>query len=56
MKTNAPKQATWIIATVLGALGIAGQLVPIGEIAPYSFWLVTAGFVVLALASIVKDL
>lgn len=56
MKTNAPKQVTWLIAVVLGVLGIAGKMVPIGEIAPYSFWLVTAGFAALALGCVIKDL
>jgi hypothetical protein len=56
MKTNAPKKITWIIAVVLGVVGIAGRVVPIGEIAPHAFWLVTASFVTLALGSVLKDL
>ncbi len=56
MKMNAPKNATWTIAVILGLVGLVGHLVPIAQVAPYSFWLVSAGFVLLALASLLKGL
>ncbi len=56
MKLNAPKQITWTIAVVLGIIGILGDVVPIGAVAPYAFWLVAAGFILLALGTMLKDL
>jgi hypothetical protein len=56
MKTNAPKQVTWIISVVAGALGILGYLAVVPPLAPYAFWLVCAGFVILALASVLEGL
>lgn len=56
MKLNAPKQITWTIAVVLGVVGLLGQVVPIPQIAGHSFWLVTIGFVLLSLGTMLKDL
>ena len=56
MKLNAPKQITWTIAVVLGVAGILGRVVPIQAIAGNAFWLVSGGFVLLALATMLKDL
>lgn len=56
MKTNAPKQITWLIAVIVGALGIAGQFVVIPTVSEHSFWFVTTGFVALALGTMLKDL
>ena len=56
MKLSAPTQAVWIIAVILGVLGFLGRVVPIGAVAPYSFWLVTIGFVMLTLGTMLKGL
>jgi len=56
MKLSKPKNNTWIVAVILGVLGIIGQLVTIPVISGYAFWFVTAGFVLLALATYFKDL
>lgn len=56
MKLNAPKQITWTIAVVLGLAGFLGDVVPIGAVAPYSFWLLSVAFVLLALGTMIKDL
>lgn len=56
MKLNAPKQATWLISVILGVLGILGAVVPIAELAPYSFWLVGIAFIILAIATAVRGL
>lgn len=55
MNFSAPKQITWWIAVVVGVLGI---LVNAGILAlPISaFLLVTAAFILLALAAVVKGL
>jgi len=54
MKLNAPKQVTWWVAVVVGALGILGQLITIPVVSGLSFWLVTAGLVILVLATLLK--
>lgn len=58
LKLSAPKTITWIIAVVLGVLGILATLgiLAIAPLAGYSFWLVAAAFVILALATALKDL
>jgi len=57
MKLSAPKQITWIIAVILGVLGVIGGLVEtlpiLGE---YGGWLVFAGFALLALATMLDGL
>ena len=56
MKLSRPKNSTWIIAVIIGVLGIIGSFVSIPLISEYSFWLVVIGFVLLALATYFKDL
>lgn len=55
MKLTPPKVVTWVIALIIGVIGIIGKLG--GFItADLSFWLVVVGFVILLLASLWKDL
>jgi hypothetical protein len=56
MKLSAPKNVTWWVAVVLGVLGILGSLVAIPFVSTYSFWFVVVGFVLLVLATLLKDL
>jgi len=56
MKLNAPKQVTWWIALIVGAAGIAARLVPIPVLSGFAFWLVAAAFVLLILATLLRDL
>jgi hypothetical protein len=56
MNTNAPKQLTLLIAVVLAVLGLIGSFVTIPFISVYAFWLVLAGFVLLALGCVLKGL
>jgi hypothetical protein len=56
MRTNAPKSIVWLIAVILGVLGILGALVSIPVVSAYAFWLVTVGFVILALSTVLKGL
>ena len=51
MRLSAPKKATWLVAVVLGGLGIVSQYVPLGSLSANSYWLVAAGFVILTLAT-----
>ncbi len=56
MKTNAPKSVTWIIATIAGVAGILGEFNLVNGLGEYSLWLLTGGFVLLSLSSLMKDL
>ena len=56
MKLSAPKVITWWIAVVLGVLGLLGFSGTIAALSAYSFWLVAAGLVLLALATLIKEL
>jgi len=56
MKLNAPNQTFWLVAVVLGVLGILGQLaiIPAAIITGNAFWLVAIGFGILALTTMIK--
>ena len=56
MKLSAPTQPVWLIAVILGVVGILGHYAPIAAVAPYSFVLVCIAFVLLALACMMKGL
>ncbi len=56
MKTNAPRSIVWWISVVIGVLGIIGRFVAIPVLSAYSWWLVTLGFIILALATVIKGL
>ncbi len=56
MKLSAPTMLFWVIAVVLGALGLFGSLVTIPFVSAYAFWFVFLGLVVLAIATAVKGM
>jgi threonine/homoserine/homoserine lactone efflux protein len=58
MKINlsAPKVITFWIAVILALLGVLAAQGVIAGLAGYAFWLVVAGFVLLALANLLKNL
>lgn len=56
LKLSAPKVITFWIAVALAALGILASQGFLSQLASYSFFLVVAGFILLALANLVKDL
>jgi hypothetical protein len=56
MKLSAPTQPVWLIAIVLGVLGILAQVVPIAALVGYSFWMVAIAFILLAIATMLKGL
>ena len=47
---SAPRQNSFLIAVVLGALGIVGAFVVIPVVTANAFWLVAAGFLLLVVA------
>ena len=54
MKLNAPTQSVWLIAVILGGLGIVAQLIKIPNVSPYSFPLLAIGFIILVIATLLK--
>ena len=56
MKLSAPKKNTWIVAVVIGVVGIIAKFVAIPFLSVYAFWLVVIAFVLLALATYLKGL
>jgi hypothetical protein len=56
MKLNAPKQITWIVALVLGVLGLIGALIAIPFLTTYAFWLVFIAWALLVLATYLEGL
>jgi len=56
LKLSEPKVVTFWIAVILAVLGVLAFLGTIPGLSSYAFWLVVAGFVLLALANLLKDL
>ena len=56
MRLNAPKKLTWLIAIILGVLGLLGAVVTLPILSAIAFWLVFAGLVLLALGCFMKGL
>lgn len=57
VKTNAPKQITWIVALILGVVGILANLTSVPVVTPeIGFWLVAVGWALLVIASIARGL
>ncbi len=54
MKLNAPTQVLWVVAVILGVLGLLGHFTRIATVSTYSFELVAAGFLVLVVATLYK--
>ena len=57
MKLSAPRQITWIIALILGIVGILAQLTSLPVItATIGFWLLVVAWVLLLIAAITRGL
>ncbi len=56
MRLSAPKMATWVVALVLGLLGILASLVVIPGLSPIAFWLVVLAFIILLIATTVEGM
>jgi hypothetical protein len=56
MKLSPPKNVSWILAVLLGLLGIIASQVSIPLVSDYDFWFVAAGFGLLALATLLRGL
>jgi hypothetical protein len=56
MRLSAPKQITWVIALILGILGVLGSLTDIQFVSEYNFWFLFAGWLLLILATLLRGL
>ncbi len=56
LKLSAPTQIVWIIALILGVVGVIATLTVIPAISPFAFWLVVAGWVLLLIATMVRGM
>jgi len=57
MKLSAPKQVTWIVALILGIVGILAQLTSIPVItATIGLWLLVVAWALLLIATITRNL
>lgn len=56
MKLSAPTQVFFLIALALAVIGLLGALGVVAAVAGQSFWFMTAGYVVLALACLLKGM
>lgn len=54
MKLSPPTQPVWIVAVVLGILGIVATLVAIPYLSDYSFWVMAVAWLVLVLSTMLK--
>jgi hypothetical protein len=56
MKLSAPKKWTWVVALVLGVLGLLGTFAAIPVVSAHAFWFVFVAFAILVFATSVKGL
>jgi len=54
MKLSAPTQVVWIIALVVGIVGILASLVTIPGLSGFAFWIVVIAWVILVLSTAMK--
>ncbi|HXV42822.1 MAG TPA: hypothetical protein VEC96_07145 [Anaerolineae bacterium] len=54
MKLSAPTQLAWIIALILGIVGVIASLVTIPVLSAYAFWIVVIGWLILIIATAIK--
>lgn len=56
MRLNAPKQITWIIALILGIVGLVAELVTIPVLSNIAFWIVLVALALMLLATYIEGL
>ena len=56
MRLSAPTQVVWIVAVILGAIGILASLGVIPALSAYAFWLVVAGWALLVIATLLRNM
>jgi len=56
MRLSPPKNVSWVLAVLLGLLGIIGNQFSLPIVSDYDFWLVVSGFGLLVLATLLRGL
>lgn len=56
MKLSAPTKFIWLLALIVGIVGIIGHFVSLGVITEYNYWLLLAGYVLFVLGTTFKGL
>lgn len=56
MKLSAPKQITWIIALILGIVGILAAIITIPVLSPLAIWIVVVALALMLLATYIEGL
>ena len=56
LKLSAPSQIVWIIALILGVVGVIATFVVIPTISAFAFWLVAAGWAHLLIATAMRGM
>jgi hypothetical protein len=56
MEPSAPAKIVWILGIILGIVGITGHFVSIDILSEISYWLLLAGFVLLAIGTSFKGI
>lgn len=55
-RLSAPTSGTFLVALLLGGLGIAARLGYVPALAPHAFWLVAGGLALLVLGNLLRGL
>ena len=56
MKLSAPKQISWLVALILGVLGLIGALFTVPFLTNFAFWFVFVGLVLMLAATYFEGL
>lgn len=56
MKLNAPTKNFWWISVILAVIAVVAQFVAIPFVSAYAFWIITLGFILLALSTVLKGM
>ena len=56
MKLSAPRMITWIIAVILGVIGVVAMLVAIPGLSGFAPWLMVLAWLILAVATAVEGI
>ena len=56
MKLSAPSQIVWVIALILGIVGVLATLGVLPTLAAYAFWLVVVGWALLLIATLMRNM
>lgn len=56
VKLNAPTKNFWWISVILAVIAVVAQFVMIPFVSAYAFWIITLGFILLALSTVLKGM